>query len=137
MQHHNRANKKWNINEILSLQREYQLLKMTIDEIAERHKRSAIAIAYKLKQEGFIDSLNDARDYKQMDLSSPPSRATGNWKQPSSVSNKSALENSSLVSRMAAIEVSLEHIILLLGLSTQNNKDNISLNMDNFYEEPY
>ena len=131
---HKRANNKWNINEILSLQREYELLKMSVDEIAEKHKRSAIAIAYKLKQEGFIESLNDARGYKQMDLSSPPSRATGNWKQSSSVSNKSVLENSSLVSRMAALEVSLEHIMLLLSLS-QNNKDNISLNIDNLYED--
>ena len=154
---HTRANNRWNVNEILTLQREYELLEMSIDEIAERHKRSAIAIAYKLKQEGFIESHDDARG---LDLSSRPGRATGNWKKPSVEASKTikhaidndaidndeldisippliacgnwkqqSVENSSMNSRMAALEVSLEHIMLLLSLSSKNNKDNISLNM--------
>ncbi len=132
-----RANNKWNVSEILSLQREYELLELSIDEIAKRHKRSANAIAYKLKQEGFIESLDDARGFQKktdkrvvnkvewLDATMPCSRPTGYWKNnPSKNSN----DNSSLVSRMAALEVSIEHIMLLLSLS-QNTKDNISLNM--------
>jgi hypothetical protein len=54
-----RNGKKWNINEILSLQREFQLLQMSIDDIAKKHKRTPKAIMYKLHHEGFarFDSL--------------------------------------------------------------------------------
>jgi len=46
---------KWSINEILSLQREFELLGWSIDQIAEKHKRTANAIMHKLDQEGFAD----------------------------------------------------------------------------------
>ena len=46
---------KWSINEILSLQREFELLGWSIDQIAEKHKRTTNAIMYKLDQEGFAD----------------------------------------------------------------------------------
>ena len=51
----NRAGFKWTVNETLSLQREFELLGMTIDEIALKHKRTPNAIMYKLDQEGFAD----------------------------------------------------------------------------------
>jgi hypothetical protein len=51
----NRAGFKWTVNEILSLQREFELLGLTIDEIATKHKRTPNAIMYKLDQEGFAD----------------------------------------------------------------------------------
>jgi len=47
---------KWNINEVLRLQREYELLGMTIHEIAESHSRSGAAILCKLEREGFIEN---------------------------------------------------------------------------------
>ena len=46
---------KWTVNEILSLQREFELLGWTIDQIATKHKRTPNAIMYKLDQEGFAD----------------------------------------------------------------------------------
>lgn len=46
---------KWSINEILSLQREFELLGLSIDEIAQKHKRTPNAIMFKLDQEGFAD----------------------------------------------------------------------------------
>ena len=46
---------RWRVNEILSLQREYELLGMSIDEIAEKHNRTPNAIMFKLDQEGFAD----------------------------------------------------------------------------------
>ena len=61
-----RANFKWNINEILALQREYELLEMTIQEIAVRHERSVDGIASKLEREGFIDDRNNARGYRAL-----------------------------------------------------------------------
>jgi hypothetical protein len=48
-----RTGKKWSVNEILSLQREYELLQMNVDDIAKKHKRTSKAIMYKLHHEGF------------------------------------------------------------------------------------
>lgn len=50
-----RNGNKWSVNELLSLQREFELLELSIDEIAERHQRSPDAIMYKLDNEGFAD----------------------------------------------------------------------------------
>ena len=50
-----RANAKWTINECLRLEREFDLLKLSIDEIAARHERSAQSIMYKLDSEGIAD----------------------------------------------------------------------------------
>ena len=51
----NRIGNKWTVNEVLSLQREYELLNWSIDEIAAKHKRTANAIMFKLDSEGFAD----------------------------------------------------------------------------------
>lgn len=51
----NRNGYKWSINEILSLQREFELLGWDIDQIAAKHGRTVNAIMYKLDQEGFAD----------------------------------------------------------------------------------
>lgn len=66
--HYKRANKMWTINETLKLQREYELLGMNVDQIASAHKRSVDAIAQRLKYEGFIEKLSDARGYKMNDI---------------------------------------------------------------------
>jgi hypothetical protein len=57
-----RHGNKWTINEILSLQREYELLKLPIPKIALRHKRTTFAIMYKLKQECFIESWDEIKN---------------------------------------------------------------------------
>ncbi len=48
-----RFGRKWDVPEIIALQREYELLELTIDQIAEKHKRSPNAIMRKLDKEGF------------------------------------------------------------------------------------
>ena len=58
-----RSGNKWTVNEVLSLQREYELLEMTIQEIALQHSRSVEAILYKLESEEFIDTFISARGY--------------------------------------------------------------------------
>jgi cobalamin biosynthesis protein CobT len=50
-----RANAKWTINECLRLEREFDLLKLSIYEIAALHERSAQGIMYKLDSEGLAD----------------------------------------------------------------------------------
>ena len=60
-----RHNNKWNINELLTLQREYELLEMSIQEIAVSHSRTVEAILFRLQSEKFIDSWIDAKGYQE------------------------------------------------------------------------
>jgi hypothetical protein len=62
-----RQGNKWTINELISLQREYELLELTVQEIAGRHQRSETAILYKLESEGLIDSWKSARGFVSED----------------------------------------------------------------------
>jgi hypothetical protein len=50
-----RYGNKWTVNEILSLQREFELLCWSIDDIASNHKRTPNAIMFKLDQENLAD----------------------------------------------------------------------------------
>jgi hypothetical protein len=58
-----RQNNKWNINELLRLEREYDLLELNVVEIAKLHQRTATAIAMKLQSEGIISNYKAARGY--------------------------------------------------------------------------
>jgi hypothetical protein len=59
-----RSGNKWSINEVLQLQREYELLEWTVQEIANKHQRSVNAIMFRLEDEGFINSWAEARGYQ-------------------------------------------------------------------------
>ena len=50
-----RSGLKWTVNECLRLEREYDLLKLSIPEIALLHERTSDSIMYKLDQEGIAD----------------------------------------------------------------------------------
>ena len=58
-----RQNYKWNINELLRLEREYDLLELNVVEIAKLHQRTSTAIAMKLQSEGIISNYKVARGY--------------------------------------------------------------------------
>jgi hypothetical protein len=58
-----RFGNKWTINELISLQREYELLEWSVQQIAEKHQRSVEAILFKLESEGFISNWNQARGF--------------------------------------------------------------------------
>ena len=58
-----RNGNRWNINELLSLQREYELLEWSVQQIAEKHQRTVEAILFKLEAEGFISCWNEARGF--------------------------------------------------------------------------
>jgi hypothetical protein len=55
MNTYTRNNFKWGVREILSLQREFQLLNLSIEEIAKKHKRTPNAIMLKLDKESMAD----------------------------------------------------------------------------------
>jgi hypothetical protein len=65
-----RHGNRWNVNEVLSLQREYELLEMTVQQIADKHNRSVMSILHKLYAEGFTSSLLEARGYTEKSLKS-------------------------------------------------------------------
>jgi len=50
-----RYGNRWTVNELLNLQREYELLELPLAEIASRHQRTVMAIMYKLDQENLAD----------------------------------------------------------------------------------
>ena len=58
-----RNGNRWTINEILTLQREYELLEWSVYKIAEKHQRTVMAILCKLKAEGFIQHFKEARGF--------------------------------------------------------------------------
>jgi hypothetical protein len=59
---------KWTVNEILSLQREYELYELSIQEIALLHKRSAFSILHKLEKEQIINNFNEARGFDKINF---------------------------------------------------------------------
>jgi len=71
MQMFARHGNRWNVNELLSLQREYELLEWSVDKIALQHKRTVNAILFKLQEEGFISNWNEARGFESSISSSP------------------------------------------------------------------
>lgn len=59
---------KWTITELLALQREFELLGLSVEEIAEKHGRSDMAICMRLQQEGMINDFSEyvkAKGYDQ------------------------------------------------------------------------
>lgn len=64
MNSYKRSGNRWTVNELISLQREYELLEWTVGQISEKHQRSVEAILFRLESEGFISSWNNARGFK-------------------------------------------------------------------------
>lgn len=63
-----RSGNKWSIPELITLQREYELLELNVDEIARRHKRSVFAILARLESEGIIAVWATARGYMESNV---------------------------------------------------------------------
>lgn len=75
----NRQHFKWNINELIRLEREYDLLELNIKEIAILHQRTAYAIAMKLQSEGIISNYTVARGYIKSASDSDCNSKTNNY----------------------------------------------------------
>jgi hypothetical protein len=58
-----RHGNRWTIREILSLQREYELLDLSVQQMASLHQRTERAILCKLEAEGFIRSWDDVKGF--------------------------------------------------------------------------
>ena len=62
----NRHGNKWSINEVLTLQRQYELLDLTVKQIAKLHKRTEDSICYKIESEGFNCKLDGKKRRKEL-----------------------------------------------------------------------
>ena len=60
-----RNGKQWSIQEVLQLQREYELLEWDITKIALKHSRSIDAILFKLDEEGFVNCWNNSKGLRR------------------------------------------------------------------------
>jgi hypothetical protein len=68
MPSYTRNRKRWTVNECLELQREFELLEWSIDEIAVKHKRTPNAIMNKLGKEGFADYNVLSNEYYKLNF---------------------------------------------------------------------
>lgn len=57
-----RNGKKWQTQEILRLQREYELLNLSIENIAKLHSRTINAVLAKVEQEEFKDDSTERKE---------------------------------------------------------------------------
>lgn len=62
---------KWNIKELISLQREYELLELSVQKIAKLHQRSVKSILCRLEQENFISNWNEAKGFNDYACCTP------------------------------------------------------------------
>ena len=106
-----RVNKKWTVNELLSLQREYELLEMDIFDIALKHKRTTNAILYKLNDEGLIDDFSEARGY---DKFYKQEEENIDDKLASITMTNETMSNQSIMNRISSLEDSMSNIKMVL-----------------------
>jgi ribosomal protein S8 len=97
---------KWNINELIALQREYELLEMTIQEIAIKHQRSVKAILCRLQQENFIQNWEEATGFEDYVRVTPELEhyICEDDDNESSISSDSESETNSIESYESAVE---------------------------------
>jgi len=74
MTSYKRFGKRWSVNECLQLQREFELLQLPIDSIAERHQRTPNAIMFKLDAEDMADYNVLYSNYHDLNNSMPVTR---------------------------------------------------------------
>jgi hypothetical protein len=68
MSSYTRNRKRWTVNECLQLQREFELLEWSVDQIAVKHKRTPNAIMNKLGKEGFADYNVLSNEYYKLNF---------------------------------------------------------------------
>jgi hypothetical protein len=141
-----RVGKKWTVNEVLSLQREYELLGWNIEQIAEKHGRTANGIMYKLDSEGLADYNALYSNYYKLNTEIPEKQISLNYisddetvlsdndseyiddgflEENLTLSDESSYENNSMLcKRVLSLEKTVEEIkdmIKTLMANTQNS----------------
>ena len=137
-----RFGNRWTINECLQLEREYDLLELSIDEMAERHHRTPNAIMFKLEQEGFADynvlysnynNLNSTMNDKKLEQDSDEDEDSedededDNSEDEDDNSENDELDCESLQSHIVRLEKQVIALTEIVMKQTKNNKSVFSL----------
>ena len=110
----NRSGNRWTTNEIISLQREYELLEWSVQQIAEKHQRSVEAILFKLESEGFISSWSEAKGFDsktyEESFSNTSCENTCNCEEENTIINDDISEVDKLTERVWRLETGVNEI---------------------------
>lgn len=134
-----RSGARWTINECLRLEKEYESLELSIDEIAARHQRTPNAIMFKLDEEKIADyttlynryyNLNQTNDNQEEE---EEEEATGEQDDSSDYEELDNDEsgddddeptNNDLAHRVSMLEKQISKLVNLI--ETQNSKKGVS-----------
>lgn len=94
---------KWSINELLQLQREYELLNLSIPDIAKNHQRTEDSILYRLQEEELI--LNES-----VNLVSVSKNRNNRQEKTTTIMNTNKNDNSLLSQRVINLESSVSEM---------------------------
>ena len=118
---------RWTINEIISLQREYELLEMSVQEIASKHQRSVESILHKLYAEEITPEWHEARGYNDYAKTVQNEiEEVFDIVKPSLTESNVSFETNILNERMNHLESSINDIKYTLNalLTASSNKNN-------------
>lgn len=125
---------KWTVPEILQLQREYELLEMNVQAIAQQHDRTVNAIVSKLMNEKFISSFDEARGYVAPDIESVDSQSTGSEYVVPTFSHE---DNTAVIcERIGTLEARMEKMFIMFSKLTDHLIDNNQISK-NFVQRQY
>ena len=127
-QYYKRNGYKWSIPEILKLQREYELLNLSVGEISVRHQRTPYAISLRLVDEGFASETDwqvsaflsqTTNNSSEHNVSMSISEASSyyNDDENSSITSESDDEISTLKSQVSDLNSKLDSILNMLRRS--------------------
>jgi Ran GTPase-activating protein (RanGAP) involved in mRNA processing and transport len=141
MNTYKRFGNRWTVNECLQLQREFELLQLSVDEISQIHQRTPNAIMFKLDQEGFADynvlyanyaKANQANqknvvkyDESDEDESEEDESEEDESSNDESSNDESEEDNQSLKQRVMCLEKQISSLATLI-LENTNSKKNRS-----------
>jgi len=122
-----RNGKTWNVNECLKLQREYELLKLSIYEIAKLHQRTPRAIMNRLDKEGFVSYQDLYTIYPEMIPGTTNGTTNGTCYTNTSNINTSNI-NTSTINNENIQNETLQEIVSLLDM--QKNMTSMQSQID-------
>lgn len=127
MSEYTRNGNRWTVNECLQLQREFELLGLSIDEIASRHKRTINAIMFKLDNEGFADYNVLYSNYYGVQPHTNNCDSDDEESEDEESDEESVDEEEDIKSHVRRLEKQVSALTELLNKSNKSNKSFMSL----------
>ena len=118
-----RFRNRWTINECIQLEREFELLQLSIDEIAKRHQRTPCAIISRLAYEGLADYNVLYNDYYKLNAEIPIINQAAQDEEEQDDDNSSDYEDEDEDETLKAQVMRLEkQVTMLMDMIMKNNK---------------